>query len=92
MMPENEYLTVSQLNTCIKDVLNMGFPGAVWVCGEIQGYNRNKDKNHVFFELCEKDPRSKEILARAGLVIFSGRKNHIEDVLRGSENAFTQEH
>ena len=88
MMPENEYLTVSQLNTCIKDVLNMGFPGAVWVCGEIQGYNRNKDKNHVFFELCEKDPRSKEILARAGLVIFSGRKNHIEDVLRGSENAF----
>ena len=54
-MPE-QFLTVSELNNLIKDVVNMGFPNALWVCGEIQGYDRSKDKKHVFFDLVEKDP------------------------------------
>ncbi|MCB9772031.1 MAG: exodeoxyribonuclease VII large subunit [Candidatus Omnitrophica bacterium] len=88
-MSNNEFLTVSQLNGHIKDVLNMGFPSGVWVCGEIQGYNRNRDKSHVFFELCEKDAISKDVLARIGLVIFSGRKIYIDQVLKSAENAFS---
>ncbi len=88
-MPENSFFTVSQLNGCIKQALNMGFPSAVWVCGEIQGYNRNRDKSHVFFELCEKDPISKDIVARIGLVIFSGRKVYVEQVIKSAENAFS---
>jgi len=84
-----EFLTVSQLNGLIQEVLNNGFPQAVWVCGEIQGYDRNKDKKHVFFELCEKDAISHEIIARIGLVIFAGKKMYIEEVLRQSENAFS---
>ncbi len=67
----------------------MGFPSGVWVCGEIQGFNRNRDKSHVFFELCEKDPISKDVLARIGLVIFSGRKAYIEQVLKNAQNAFS---
>ncbi len=67
----------------------MGFPSGVWVCGEIQGFNRNRDKSHIFFELCEKDPISKDVLARIGLVIFSGRKAYIEQVLKNAENAFS---
>ncbi len=66
----------------------MGFPQAVWVCGEIQGFNRNRDKKHVFFELCEKDIKTKDIVARVGLVIFSGKKTYIEDVLADVQNAF----
>jgi len=84
-----EFLTVSQLNGLIQEVLNNGFPQAVWVCGEIQGYDRNKDKKHIFFELCEKDAVSEEILARIGLVIFSGKKMYIEEVLKRAENAFS---
>jgi len=82
-------LTISQLNGYIKDVLNMGFPSGIWICGEIQGYNRNRDKSHIFFELCEKDPLTKDILARIGLVIFSGRKMFIEQILKSAENAFS---
>ncbi len=89
MINENQFLTVSQLNLYIKEVLNMGFPSGVWVCGEIQGFNRNRDKSHVFFELCEKDPVSKDVLARIGLVIFSGRKAYIDQVLKSAENAFS---
>ncbi len=88
-MIEPRLLTVSQLNGSIKEVLGMGFPAGVWVCGEIQGFNRNRDKAHVFFELCEKDPVSRDILARIGLVIFSGRKAYIEQLLKGAQNAFS---
>lgn len=81
-------LTVSQLNGYIRDVLNMGFPQSVWICGEIQGFNRNKDKTHVFFDICEKDPASKDVLARIGVVIFANRKAIIAEILKSQENAF----
>lgn len=83
-----EYLTVSQLNNLIQNVIQSGFPQPLWLCGEIQGYNRNRGKNHIFFELVEKDPNSKNIIAKIGLVLFAGRKSHINDVLKKSENAF----
>jgi exodeoxyribonuclease VII large subunit len=84
-----EFLKVSELNYFIKDVLTSGFPQPVWVCGEIQQYDRNKNKKHSFFELVEKDAVSSEILARIGLVIFANRKPSIAEVLGKSENAFT---
>ncbi len=83
-----EFLTVSELNNFIRDVLNSGFPRALWICGEIQGYNRGKDKKHVFFELCEKDPVTHEIIARTALVIFATARPKIDIILMKSENAF----
>ncbi len=83
-----EFLTVSELNNFIRDVLNSGFPQAMWVCGEIQGYDRGRDKKHIFFELCEKEPGSTDIKARIGLVIFANRKALIEEILQKAENAF----
>lgn len=83
-----ESFRVSELNRFIKDVLTAGFPQPVWVCGEIQQYDRNKNKKHVFFELVEKDPNSDEIIARIGLVIFANRKTAIDQILARSENAF----
>lgn len=81
-------LSVSELNKLIKDVVNMGFPNAVWVCGEIQGFDRNKDKKHIFFDLCEKDALSRDIVARIGLVIFAGKKIFIDQVLQETPDAF----
>ena len=84
-----EYFSVSELNRFIKDVVTAGFPEALWICGELQQYDRNKHKNHVFFDLVEKDPNSKDIVARIGLVIFANRKSQIENILKKSENAFS---
>ena len=78
MLVDKEVLSVSELNNLVRDVVNMGFPNAVWVCGEIQGFDRNKDKKHIFFDLCEKDEISHDVVARIGLVIFSGKKVFIE--------------
>jgi len=88
MLLTEQYFTISQLNELIKEVLNSGFPESIWICGEIQGYDRNKHKKHVFFDLCEENEVTKEIMARIGLVIFSGRKIHIEQTLQKAENAF----
>ena len=84
-----EFFRISELNNYIKDVIQAGFPQPLWVCGEIQGYDRNKNKPHVFFELVEKNPDSNDIIAKIGLVIFSGRKSHIEKVLKQTQNAFS---
>ncbi|MBF0479559.1 MAG: exodeoxyribonuclease VII large subunit [Candidatus Omnitrophica bacterium] len=86
-MPDNLF-TISELNGFIKDVLNAGFPQTVWVCGEIQGFDRNKGKSHIFFELVEKDERSKDVKARVGVVIWEGKKAQINQILKKSENAF----
>jgi exodeoxyribonuclease VII large subunit len=84
----DEFLTVSELNHFIRDVLNSGFPKSLWVCGEIQGYDRSKEKKHVFFELCEKDPATRDITARIGLVIFAQARPQIDAILKKAENAF----
>ena len=83
-----EFLRVSELNLLIKDVIHAGFPQPLWVCGEIQGYDRNRGKNHIFFDLIEKDSKSKDIIAKIGLVLFAGKKEYIQDILKRSENAF----
>lgn len=84
----SDIFSISELNQFIKDVLNSGFPQTLWVHGEIQGYDRNKDKSHIFFDLVEKDQQSKDIVAKIGLVIFANRKYVIENILKRSENAF----
>ncbi len=86
-MPD-EFFTVSELNRFIKDVIASGFPQPLWICGEIQQYDRNKHKDHIFFELVEKDPNSKDIIARIGLVIFAKRKAFIDQILKQNENGF----
>jgi len=87
-MEKREFLTVSEFNHLVRDVLSMGFPQPVWICGEIQGYDRNRSKKHVFFELCEKDPESKDITSRIGMVIFAGRREFINGLLKKAANAF----
>jgi len=88
MKHEQEFLTVSQFNHLVRDVLTMGFPQPLWICGEIQGFDRNRNKKHVFFELCEKDADSKDIVARIGVVIFAGRREYINQLLTKAANAF----
>lgn len=85
---QKDYLTISELNQYIQQVIHDGFPGRVWVCGEIQGYNRSKTKKHIFFDLCEKDEKTQAVLAKTGLVIFYNQKQRLQDVLTESGNPF----
>lgn len=84
----DHFYRVSELNGFIRDVITAGFPQPVWVCGEIQGYNRQKDKNHVFFQLIEKDDGAGTTKATVDLVIWAGQKPQIRQILSRAENAF----
>jgi len=88
LITSQEFFTVSQVNDAIRETVNMNFPQPVWICGEIQGYDRNVSRKHIFFDLCEKDPQTRDVLAKIGLVIFSGRRVYIEDILASAADAF----
>jgi exodeoxyribonuclease VII large subunit len=83
-----EFFTVSEFNTLVRDVIASGFPRAIWVCGEIQNLDRYKSKAHLFFDLVEKDEGVKDIKAKAGVAIWAGVRTKIETTLKKAENAF----
>ncbi len=87
-MQQPDFLTVSQLNQCIQQVIHAGFPMGLWVCGEIQGYDRSKTKRHIFFDLCEKDIETKAVMAKIGLVIFENRKGLLDKILQECGDPF----
>ena len=86
MKTSEEFLTVSGLNDFIRDVINSGFPAALWICGEVQEL---RDKKHLYFTLSEKDPESNAIIAKIGATIWANSRPKIEAVLQKAENAFT---
>ncbi|MBF0485186.1 MAG: exodeoxyribonuclease VII large subunit [Candidatus Omnitrophica bacterium] len=83
-----EYFTICELNSLIKDVVSAGFPRSLWVCGEIQNLDRYKSKAHLFFDLVEKDDGAKDIKAKIGVAIWAGMRPKIEAILKKGENAF----
>ncbi len=81
-----EFLTVSELNHYIRDVINSGFPAALWICGEVQEL---RDKKHLYFTLSEKDHESNAIVAKVGVTIWANSRPKIETILQKAENAFS---
>lgn len=81
-------LSISQLNTYIKDVIDAGIPRNFWLCGEISGLDRYKSGAHLFFDLVEKEEQGKTVKAKIGVAIWAGIRVKIEHILKRSENAF----
>lgn len=85
---ETMSLRVSEFNALVKEVLEAGFPQSLWICGEIQGFDRQRHKTHVFFDLVEKDPISHDVIARIGAVIFARQKPLLQQRLRLASDPF----
>jgi len=77
-------LTISQLNSRIKQILNNSFKEGVWVCGEIYRYDLDVIKadtrpyRQVYFELVEQDPQTKERKATISAMIWGEDRKIIE--------------
>ncbi len=80
--------TVSLLNTEVQGYLKQRYSATIWVQGEIKNFNRNSHRDHIFFELCEKDPQSEKTLAKVTAVIFDGVKPRIASSLRRTGDGF----
>lgn len=63
-------ISLLELNSQIKDVLQNSFPGAVWVCAEIAELRENRN-GHCYLDLVEKDDKSEQIVARVKAMIWS---------------------
>ena len=71
------HLTVSELNRSVKEALKNRFPAAIWVVGQVSGWDRNAHKEHVFFELSERDRAGEKDLARVTAGLFGGMRSRV---------------
>ncbi len=69
-MAEQEPLGLFELNRQIRMVVQAGFPGSVWVVGEISDFSLNRN-GHCYLELIEKEPDGNKILARTRATIWA---------------------
>jgi exodeoxyribonuclease VII large subunit len=63
-----EALSISGLNESVKKAIQGAFPEPVWVVGELADYDKNKDRQHLFFNLLEK--RGEKIVAQVDVAMF----------------------
>jgi exodeoxyribonuclease VII large subunit len=82
--------TVLRLNEEVRAVLSRAFPDAVWLVGEISGFNKNAHKRHVSFQLAERDEAGKT-LAEVGATLFERDKREIRRRLKAAGDPFALE-
>jgi exodeoxyribonuclease VII large subunit len=70
-------LTVSQLNQRVQDTLRGAFPESVWVMGEVFGFDKNKDRKHLYFSLVEKAEGDSRAAAQVDVVMWAGSAGKI---------------
>jgi exodeoxyribonuclease VII large subunit len=81
-------LTVSQLNAQARDALQRAFPAPVWLIGEVVGFDRNRHKRHVHFELVEKDRNGAQARATVTAVLFESEWRALESRLAAAQVPF----
>lgn len=74
---DQAHLSVSELNQQVRLALRRRFPRAIWVVGQVSGWDRNAHKQHVFFELTEKDTEGEQEVARVTTVLFGGMRSRV---------------
>ncbi len=87
-MDIEKVFTVLEVNTVVRELIQAAFPQSIWVCGEIQGLRPDRDKKHTYFELVQKAEGSDNIVAKAKIALFAGRKPLIERRIREAEGGF----
>jgi exodeoxyribonuclease VII large subunit len=85
-----EHYTVGRLNDEVKAVLTAAFPQAIWLVGEISGFNRAKHKKHVGFTLIERDATGAQAF-QVQAILFDGVRQELLRKLQAAGNPFTLE-
>ena len=83
----SEDLTVSQLNECVRQVIEDAFPRPLWLVGEISGFNRNAHKKHVGFQLVEKDAGGTTV-SEISATLFERTRRELERGLAAAGDPF----
>ncbi|MBL9076843.1 MAG: exodeoxyribonuclease VII large subunit [Planctomycetes bacterium] len=63
-------LSISALNTRVRDALRGAIPDSVWITGEIVDFDKTAGREHRFFQLVEKAPRAARPVAVVDVALF----------------------
>lgn len=86
---EAEAVTISQLNTRVRDGLRQLFPEALWVTGEVVDFDKSADRQHRFFQLVEKAPGQARARATVETALFGGTAEWLLPRLAAGDDPFT---
>src|SRR5215203_2441769 len=81
MAADEPTLSVTELNTTIRDALRGAIPENVWVRGEVQGFRESR-AGHVYFQLVEKDERRNRVQAALDVALFRSHLMTVHAALR----------
>ena len=84
-----EAMTISQLNTRVRDGLREIFPQPVWVIGEVVGFDKNAGRQHRFFQLVEKAEGQAQSQAAVETALFGGTARWLLPRLESGDDPFT---
>jgi len=86
----SEDWTVLRLNRAAKEALELAFPQALWLIGEVSGFNRARHKRHVGFSLIERDTAG-EPTSQVSAILFEATRREIERKLAAAGDPFRLE-
>ncbi|MCD5397207.1 MAG: exodeoxyribonuclease VII large subunit [Candidatus Pacebacteria bacterium] len=81
MSIEQKIWTVSEFNNTVKQILENSFSDLIWVQGEIIGFDKQKNRKHIYFQLQEKDPVQEQVMSEISVIIFEGDKPKLREKL-----------
>jgi exodeoxyribonuclease VII large subunit len=86
----SDHWTVGRLNREVKAALTAAFPQAIWLIGEISGFNRNRHKKHVGFSLIEREATGEQAF-QVQAILFDGVRQELERKLEAAGHPFRLE-
>jgi len=87
--PPPDTVSIATLNQRVQAALVSAFPDTLWVHGEILDFDKNRDRQHVFFTLAEKRQGADEIAARASAVLFESTARMLRSKLENAPEPVT---
>jgi exodeoxyribonuclease VII large subunit len=82
-------LSISALNTRVRDGLRQSFPEAIWVVGEVVDFDKSAGREHRFFQLVEKAPRQPRAVAAVEVALFGRTAERLLPRLAAGDNPLT---
>lgn len=88
--PESPDYTVSALNARVLDAIQSAFGSAIWLVGEISGFDKSAHRRHVSFELVERADDGR-VLSKVPAVLFAATRRSIDAALSHGGDPFRME-
>ncbi|MBL8728889.1 MAG: exodeoxyribonuclease VII large subunit [Planctomycetes bacterium] len=82
-------LSISALNTRVRDSLRQAFPETIWVVGEIVDFDKSAGREHRFFQLAEKSPRQPRAIAAVEVALFGRTAERLLPRLAAGDHPLT---